>query len=143
MATGLGLGRVFNVVAAASGVTIPLTRAEVVSFVTYEDDGSTIATVTQVDSTGTNSEIALDVDFYPYKAPGIGGTWTAMAEQDDTVDLGDDTTNDMMVLTVRADQLTDGYDGVQVTVDGGICFAIIHDLKVQRKPSNLSSNIVA
>lgn len=143
MATGLGLGRVFNVVASASGVTIPLTKAECVSFVTFEDDGSTIATMTQVDSTGTNNEVALDVDFYPYKAPGIGGTWTAMAEQDDTVDLGDDTTNDSMVLTVRGDQLSDGYDGVQCTVDGGYVVAIIHDLKIQRKPSNLSSNIVA
>lgn len=140
---GVGLGRVFNVVPAASGVTIPLTKAEAVSFVTYEDDGSTIATITQVDSTAVLSEIALDVDNYPYKAPGIGGTWTAMAEQDDTLDLGDDTTNDAMCFVVRGDQLTDGYDGVQVTVDGGICIAIIHDLKVQRKPSNLASNIVA
>jgi hypothetical protein len=66
-----------------------------------------------------------------------------MAEQDDTLDLGDDTTNDAMVFVVRGDQLTDGYDGVQVTVDGGICVAIVHDLVIQRKPSNLASNIVA
>lgn len=138
-----GLGRVFNVVPAASGVTIPLTSASAVSFVTYEDDGSTIATITQVDSTAVLSEVALDCNVYPHKAPGIGGAWTAMAEQDDTLDLGDDTTNDAMCFTVDAEQLTDGYDGVQVTVDGGICIAIIHDLTVQRKPSNLQSNIVA
>ncbi len=139
----MGLGRVFNVVPAASGVTIPLTRASAVAFVTFEDDGSTIATITEVDSTGTNSEQALDVDFEPHKAPGVGGTWTAMAEQDDTVDLGDDTTNDAMVLSVDAAQLSDGYDGVQCTVDGGICIAIIHDLTEQRAPANLKSNIVA
>lgn len=139
----MGLGRVFNVVPAASGVTIPLTRATAVSFVTYEDDGSTIATITEVDSTGTNGEQALDVDFEPHKAPGVGGTWTAMAEQDDTVDLGDDGTNDCMVLSVDAAQLSDGYDGVQCTVDGGICIAIIHDLTEQRAPANLKSNIVA
>lgn len=143
MSAGYGLGRLFNVVPAASGVTIPLTRATGVAFVTYEDDGSTIATVTEVDSTGTNSEQALDVDFYPHKAPGIGGTWTAMAEQDSTVDLGDDGTNDAMVLHVHAEQLSDGYDGVQVTVDGGTCVAIIYDLTVQRNPANLASNIVA
>ena len=139
----IGLGRVFNVVASASGVTIPLTRATAVSFVTFEDDGSTIATMTEVDSTGTESEQALDVTFHPFKGPGVGGTWTAMAEQDDTVDLGDDTTNDAMVLTVHASQLSDGYDGVQCTVDGGICIAIIHDLTVQRDPANLKSSIVA
>ena len=139
----MGLGRLFNVVPAASGVSIPLTRATGVTFITFEDDGSTIATITEVDSTGTNSEQALDVDFEPHKAPGVGGTWTAMAEQDDTVDLGDDTTNDAMHLYVHADQLSDGYDSVQCTVDGGICIAIIHDLTVQRAPANLASNIVA
>ena len=62
MSAGYGLGRVFNVIPAASGVSVPLTRAGRVSFVTYEDDGSTIATITEVDSTGTNSEQALDVE---------------------------------------------------------------------------------
>ena len=66
-----------------------------------------------------------------------------MAEQDDTVDLGDDTVNDSMYITVDAAQLSDGYDGVQVTVDGGILTAIVHDLAVQRTPANLKSNIVA
>jgi hypothetical protein len=135
-----GLGRVFNVVPAASGVGIPLKGASAVSFVTFEDDGSTIATITQRDSTGVNSEIALDCDVYPHKAPGVGGTWTAMAEQDDTLDLGDDTTNDAMVFTVLASQLADGYDAVEVTVDGGICIALLHDLTVQRKPANLATN---
>jgi hypothetical protein len=135
------LGRVFNVVPHASGVGIPLKgHASAVSFVTYEDDGSTIATITQRDSTGVNNEIALDCDVYPHKAPGVGGTWTAMAEQDDTLDLGDDTTNDAMCFTIDADQLADGYDSVEVTVDGGIAIAILHDLKVQRKPANLASN---
>lgn len=138
-----GLGRVFNVVPAASGVSIPMKDCAAVSFVTFEDDGSTIATITEVDSTGVNSEQALDCDVYPHKAPGVGGTWTAMAEQDDTLDLGGDTTNDAMVFTVGANQLSDGYDAVQVTVDGGICIAILHDLNVQRKPANLATNIVA
>ncbi|MGD9749776.1 MAG: hypothetical protein AB7W59_02155 [Acidimicrobiia bacterium] len=135
-----GLGRVFNVVAAASGVHIPLTDAQAVSFVTYEDDGSTIATIKS--SISGASEAALDCDVEPHKAPGVGGTWTAMAEQDDTLDLGDDTTNDMMVFTVGADQLPAGHNCVEVTVDGGICVAIVHDLKVQRTPANLASSVV-
>jgi hypothetical protein len=136
-----GLGRVFNVIPAASGVHIPLTRAQAVSFVSYEDDGSTIMTIKE--SVAGASEQALDCDVYPHKAPGIGGTWTAMSEQDDTLDLADDTTNDAMVITVSADQLSAGFNCVEVTVDGGILIAIVHDLKVQRKGANLSSNIVA
>jgi hypothetical protein len=135
-----GLGRVFNVVPAASGVHIPLRDADAVSFVTFEDDGSTIATIKS--SISGASEAALDCDVSPHKAPGVGGTWTAMAEQDDTLDLADDTTNDAMCFTVTADQLPDGHDCVEVTVDGGICIAIVHDLKVQRKPANLPTNVV-
>jgi hypothetical protein len=135
-----GLGRVFNVIPAASGVHIPLTHANAVSFVTYEDDGSTIATIKE--SIDGASEQALDCDVYPFKAPGVGGTWTAMAEQDDTLDLGDDTTNDAMCFTVDATQLSDGFNCVEVTVDGGILIAIVHDLAQGRKPSNLPRNVV-
>ena len=135
-----GLGRVFNVIPAASGVHIPLTHATAVSFVTYEDDGTTIATIKE--SIDGASEQALDCNVYPHKAPGVGGTWTAMAEQDDTLALGGDTTNDCMVFTIDASQLSDGFNCVEVTVDGGICIAIVHDLAQQRKPANLPRNVV-
>jgi hypothetical protein len=135
-----GLGRVYNVVPAASGVHIPLTNAAAVSFFTYEDDGTTIATIKE--SIDGASEQALDCDVYPHKAPGVGGTWTAMAEQDDTLALGGDTTNDAMCFTINAEQLSDGFNCVEVTVDGGICIAVLHDLTQQRKPTNLPRNVV-
>ncbi|MFC5834648.1 hypothetical protein [Nonomuraea insulae] len=135
-----GLGRVFNVVAAASGVHIPLKGATAVTFVTFLDAGTQVATIKQsIDGT---SEAVLDCDVYPHKGPGIGGTWTAMAEQDDTLDLSTDATNDCMVFTVDAAQLSAGFNCVEVTVSGGICVAILHDLVVQRKPANLASNVV-
>lgn len=135
-----GLGRVYNVVAAASGVHIPLTHATAVSFVTFLDAGTQIATIKQ--SIDGASEQALDCDVYPHKGPGVGGTWTAMAEQDDTLDLGTDAVNDCMVFTVDAAQLADGFNCVEVTVSGGICVAIVHDLSQQRKPANLPRNVV-
>ena len=140
-ASGVGLGRLFNVVQNASGVGIPLTRASAVSFVTFIDNGSTIASITETIS-GASSQV-LDVNMEPVKGPGVGGTWTAMAEQDDTLDLADDTTNDAMCFTVHASQLSDTYNTVVCTVDGGVVTAIIHDLTVQRAPANLASNIVA
>lgn len=137
-----GLGRVFNVVAAASGVGIPLRQGTAVSFVTFLDAGTQVATITQRDSRGVLSEIALDCDVYPHKGPGVGGTWTAMAEQDDTLDLSTDATNDCMVFTVGANQLAAGYDSVEVTVGSGICVAVIHDLTIQRKPANLARSVL-
>lgn len=144
MAGQEGLGRVLNVIMAASGVDVPLTRAEAVTFVTYEDDGSTILTLTQTDSTGTNSEINLATITRVHKGPGVGGTWTKVTQAAaNTYDLNDDTTKDAVVLTVRAEELADGYDQVQLTTDGGICVAILHDLKTKRTPENLTSSIVA
>lgn len=153
-----GLGAEFNIIKTASGVDIPLTQAGAVTFVFGDaGTGAAIATVTQTDSTGTNSEIDLNVFTvsgtpgsngvsYAYVGPDVGGTWTQDGDAvfaDNTFDLSDETTNDTGVFTVRATQLSDGYDQVQVTVDTGTCTAIIHDLKVMRKAQNLKSSIVA
>lgn len=151
-----GLGTVFNIVKTASGLDIPMTRCGAISFVFGDaGTGAAIATVTQTDSTGTNSEADLNIFTVSsvkgangvstiYVSPDTGGTWTELdATADNTADLGDDTTNDTGVFTVKAEQLTDGYDCVQVTVDTGLCTAIMHDLKYPRTPANLKSNIVA
>jgi len=135
-----GLGRVFNVVHEASGVHIPLSGASAISYVTFVAAGNQVATIKS--SIDGASEAALDCDVYPHKAPGVGGTWTAMAEQDDTLDLGADATNDCMVFTIDAEQLPDGHNCVEVTVSTGTCIAFLHDLKVQRKPSNLATTLV-
>lgn len=157
MASGDGLGRVFNVVKTASGLDIPLSKAGAVTFVFGDaGTGAAIATVTQTDSTGTNSEADLNIftvsgtvgsngESRAYTGPDTGGVWLengAADFADNTFDLSDETTNDTGVFTVRAEQLSDGYDQVQVTVDTGLCFAIIHDLDVQRKPTNLQSPLV-
>lgn len=153
-----GLGAVFNVIKTASGLNIPLTRAGAVTFVFGDaGTGAAIATVTQTDSTGTNSEIDLNVFTVAgvagsngvsraHVGPDVGGTWLengAADFTDNTFDLSDETTNDTGVFTVRATQLSDGYDQVQVTVDTGLCFAIIHDLTVMRDPANLKSSLTA
>lgn len=138
------LGRVFNVIPVASGLDIPVTRASAVTFVTFEDDGSTIITLTQTDSTGVESEANLTKITRVHKGPGVGGTWTLVEQAAaNTYDLADDTTNDAIVLTVNAEDLTAGYDQVQCTVDGGICVAIIHDLREKRAGANLKSSLIA
>ena len=136
-----GLGRVFNVIPAASGVHIPLTRAAAVSFVTFEDDGSTILTLKE--SIDGLSEQNLAVIDHFAKGPGVGGTWTAVTQAAAaTFDLADDTTNDAVVVTIHGSQLSDGYNCLEATVDGGICVAIVHDLTVQRTPANLARSVV-
>lgn len=152
-ARGEGLGRIFNVIHQASGLDVPLTRASAVSFVSFLDAGTQTLTFTQTDSRGVNSEIDLNIFSQDpdnlgsrvHAGPGVGGTWV---EKDDGSDanafnLTTDATNDTLVITVRAEQLADGYDQVQCTAGTGTCIAIIHDLVEQRKPGNLRSSLVA
>lgn len=146
-----GLGRVFNVIFAASGVSVPLRSATAVSFVHSQGGtGTATLTFTQTDSTGVLSPIALNAgDDTAGKAstyfigPDTGGTWTAKAATSATVFTLGGATSDTGVVTVRAEQLADGYDSVVATASAGSCVALVHDLLVQRKPSNLKSNIVA
>lgn len=142
MTTYEGLGRVFNVIPAASGIHVPLTRGRAVSFVTYEDDGSTIMTLKE--SVDGASEQNLAIITKVAKGPGVGGTWTEVTQAAAaTYDLSDDTTNDAIVVTVNADELSDGFNCVEATVDGGICIAIVHELLEGRTPGNLPSSIAA
>lgn len=147
-ATADGLGRLFNVIHESSGLDVPLTKAAAVTFVSFLAAGTQTLTFTQTDSTGVNSEIALNIfanddnrDSRAHVGPGVGGTWTAKVEASDNTIAAGGATDDTLVVTVRAEQLSDGYDRVQCTTDGGTCVAIIHDLLVQRKPTNLQSSL--
>jgi hypothetical protein len=151
---GDGLGRVFNVIHAASGVDIPLTQGSCVSFIHAQGGtGTATLTITQTDSTGVNSEADLNVGTQSagsenlgsryYVGPDVGGTWTAKAATSANVFTLGGATNDTGVVTVRAEQLADGYDRVQATASAGTVVAIVHDLLVQRKPSNLRSSLTA
>lgn len=149
-ATPDALGRLFNVVYTASGVDIPLTDASAVTFISADaGSGDQTMDFTQTDSTGVNSEIDLnvgtgaDAESRGYVGPDTGGTWTEKAPSDANSWAAGGTTNDVLVVTVRAEQLADGYDRVQATVTGGTCVAILHELKTQRRPSNLRSSLTA
>ena len=148
MAATTALGRVLNISTAADGIAFPLTRCGGIIFATFEAAGAAVATVTELDSTGVNSEQALAVaGANDFKAPAVGGAWTAgpgtTTATSGIYDLSDDATNDMLVIDIRADQLSDGYDSVECSVDVGILTAVMYDLTVQRLPTNLVSNLTA
>lgn len=137
-----GLGRVFNVVAAASGVHIPLTYATAVSFVSYLDAGTQTVTLREsID--GASEQLLATIDEID-KCPGIGGTWTSVAVSPaaSSYNLTTDATNDSFVFTVSGPQLSDGFNCVEATAGTGILIAVIHDLVVQRTPANLAKSVV-
>lgn len=136
------LGRVCNVVGAASGKHIDLSNAEGVLFVSYLDAGT--QTVTLKESIDGASEQALVVIDEIFKCPGIGGTWTRVTQTAAaSYDLTTDATNDMFVVDVRARELSAGFNSVEATADSGILMAFVYDLNDQMNPTSLPTSITA
>lgn len=147
-----GLGRVLNVVYTASGLSIPLTAGTAVTFV-HSQPGTGTSTLTFTQTIAGASSAALNIGTQTAGqenlgstwnvGPDTGGTWTATAATSANVFTLGGATNDTGAVTVRAEQLADGYNCAVATASGGAnVVAVIHDLLVQRKPSNLKSNIV-
>lgn len=145
-ATGDGLGRVFNVIAAASGLQIPVSHVQAVTFVSFLDAGSQTMTFTQHKQTGAGvptAEANLTFASKTYhRGPGVGGLWTAVtATATNVLNPGTDATNDTLVATVRARELTVDYPFVECTASSGILIAILHDLNYPSDPTTLFSSI--
>lgn len=139
------LGRILNVVHAASGVGIPLTQGTAVTFV-HAQGGTGTATLTLTQTISGASSKALDAADRGYHVgPDVGGTWTAKAATSAAVYTLGGASDDTDVLTVHVAELDQslGYNTVVATASAGTCTAIVHDLLVQRKPANLKSSIVA
>jgi hypothetical protein len=134
------LGRVGNVVVAATGVHIPLTDCNAVTWACFLDAGT--QSITLKESIDGASEQNLAVIDRLYKGPGIGGTWTLVTQTAAaTFDLTTDATNDCFVFTVGAEQLSAGFNCLEVTQSSGTCVAITHDLKVQRDAAALVTSV--
>lgn len=136
-----GLGRLFNVVHEATGVHIPMDAASGVTFINFLAAGT--QSITLKESIAGASEQNLAVIERLYKAPGIGGTWTLVTQSAAaTYDHSTDATNDMIAIYVGANELSAGYDSLEMTSGTGTCVAILHDLVIQRDPANLKSSVV-
>lgn len=137
------LGFVTNVIHQASGIHVSLKNAQGVLFVVYEDGGATQIGIKE--SIAGASEQNLAVVNELYASNGIGGVWTrettdangSIADGDAAIVKKDTTAFDCAAFHVRAEELSDGFDSVEVTVDAGQCTAFVYGLKVQRDIINL------
>jgi len=148
MSNMLGLGRLFNVVPVATGKHVSLANASGVTFVCYEDGGA--QAIAFKESIAGASEQALAVINELYASSGVGGVFTrettdangALSDSSSVVKK-DTTAFDCAVFYIAAEQLSEGFDSVECTIDGaGMCFAIVHDLNIQRTPANLPAAAV-
>lgn len=134
-----GLGRLFNVVPIAAGVLIPVKDAAGITFVCTATTAAETFTVNSAATyNGTATPLAAIARYYENTATNGSAAWT---------DSGDITpVSDVVVASgslafyIDESDLPAGAEYVEVAVTGtgvGTVVAIVHDLKVQRTPSNL------
>lgn len=133
-----GLGRVFNVVAVADNVYVPLKDASAVSFVCHLGAGDTY-TVTSATSAAGGSAAVLATVTHFYDSTGAGGAWSKVTQAAGSTVVNDGTAgHDCSVFTISEAELPANHTHIKVaSTSTGTVVAILHDLKVQRAPENL------
>lgn len=131
-----GLGRVFNVLAIADDVYVSLKDAEAVTFVCVNAAGDTYTLTEAQDAAGTGAAVlATMADFYISAT--MGAVWAKVTHSAAST-IVPTASQDVAVITVSGAELSAGFDWVKLTSTGaGLVTAILHDLKVARKPENL------
>lgn len=167
MTTGArALGRLFNisvgavpadaVAAAITGNRVHLKDARGVSFVVVASAGST--DILDVDlqehdasTGGTSQDLDIITKYYYQDETTLDGdeTWTegSQTAASEITNVGSASAQQLVVIEVGADQLSDGFEWVSLNVpdlgtNGTKYVAIlnvVHDLDVQRKPTNLAN----
>jgi hypothetical protein len=136
-----GLGRAFNVVPIAAGVGLSLKESEAVTFVCTGSDTFTVTTATTFGGTyraGSFFTPAWAPIVRLHKSTATGGTaaWTLS-----TITAADNTgaQTNVTVFTIFGNSLPDTYAYIKCSVGAsGLVTAILHDLKVQKKPAQMT-----
>ena len=131
--------------ALASGIHFSLKNAGGITFASYENGGAQTITIKESQAGANETPLAVVTDLF--NSDGVGSVITrdtddangALGTGDAAIVKKDDVGEDQAVFYIGADQLSDGFDSVEVTVNAGTLTAIIHDLLVQRAPENLSA----
>lgn len=130
------LGRLFNLVHTADGVYVNMRDAQAVTFVCQLAAGDTFTLQEATTLAGAGAaNLATVTQYYTASAAGTGA-WTKVEQAAAATVVTASAV--VAVFTVRAEELSDGFDYVKVaSTSTGTVLAITHDLSVQRTPANL------
>jgi len=134
--SGNGLGHIFNVVITATGNHIRMKHGEAVTFIAFLGSGAHSWTLKE--SKDGSDEQNLAVMDRLWKAPEDGsGAWIAVDQAASATYSATDVTNRQVAVTIRADQLSPGFDSLEMTATNVI--AIVHGLREPAAPERLDS----
>jgi len=133
----------------ASGIHFNLENYSGITFVCYEDGGAQNIDIKE--SIDGSSEQLLSTVTVIYASNGVGGVFTrettdangALGTGDGAIVKKDTILFDQATIYIGADELSDTFNSVEVTVNAGECTAILHDLAVQRRPENLAATLAS
>ena len=137
------VGRLFVPVFKASGIHFNLENYSGITFACYEVAGAqNIDIIESID--GASGQVLSTVTVL-YTTNGVGGVFVrdtddasgAPGTGDGAIVKKDDVITNQATFYIGASELSDTFNSVEVTVNGGECVAILHDLLVQRRPENL------
>lgn len=131
-----GVGSDFNPILAASGKHILLEHARAVTFVSRLSAGTQTLTFKEsIAGSGEQALTAIDHVHYGLDT----GTGFVLDEQTaaDTYVNSAGASGPTVVVTIRADQLSDTFTAVECTASAGDLTAIIHDLVRKEDPTLL------
>ena len=137
------LGRIMNIIGFASGIHVSLKDAAGVTFVCYENGGAQNIDIKESKAGADEAVLAVVTELFA--SEGIGGVHTlettdangALGSGDAAIVKKDTAPFDTAIFYIGEDELSDDFDSVEVTVNGGTVTAIVHDLSIQRAPENL------
>lgn len=130
------LGRLFNLAHTADDVYVNLRDAESATFVCQLDAGDTFTLTEATSVAGAGAQVLPTITNYYTAAKGGTGTWTRVQQASGSTVVTASAV--VAVVTVRGEELSDGYSHVKVaSTSTGTVMAILHDLTVQRTPANL------
>lgn len=132
------LGRVFNILPTADDVYVSLKDASAVTFVCVNTAGDTWTLTNATSAAGGSAAVLSTIDHYWVQTTN-GAAWVKVTQAVGSA-FTTSSSQDAAVVTVHESELADGMSWVKLaSTSTGLVYAILHDLKTQRTPSNLTA----
>lgn len=134
----VGLGRQFNVATSATtaAVRVRMHDAGAISFVLIgATSGAATIQEANAASGGTAQDLAVITEYFTQAA----GVWTRRTQAAAATVTA--VTGGLLVVEIRAEQLSDGFKWLTASHASGSFVAIAYDLAVQRAPAALATAI--
>jgi hypothetical protein len=132
------LGRLINVLSVADDIYVSMKDCDGITFVCTLAAGDTWTLTEAQDAAGTGAVALASITRF-HVSTTVGSAWSLVTQAAAST-VVTTASQDVAIIEVDASELSDGFDWVKIaSTSTGTVVAIQRDLKVQRKPANLTA----